>query len=85
LSSGLPSQKPSAAAVPTPSRRSVAATGALQQVHIIDGVPASPPTAAERSAPRRSSSRSSQARGTKACSAALISSAATSAFQTAGR
>lgn len=43
LSNGLPNQYATAAEDETPSRRSVEATGAVQQVHIIDGVLTRPP------------------------------------------
>lgn len=58
-------------------------TGAVQQVHIIDGVLHSPPATALATRPRRLSTRNSHLRGTSDCTAALISSAATSAFHTA--
>jgi hypothetical protein len=67
LSSGLPSQYASAAEVDTPERRRVTATGAVQHVHIIDGVLHSPPATALATRPRRLSSRNSQVRGTSDC------------------
>jgi hypothetical protein len=79
----LPNQYASAAAVDTPDRRNVTATGAVQQVHIIDGVLHSPPAIALAIRPRRLSTRSNHRRGTSDCTAALISNAATSAFHTA--
>jgi hypothetical protein len=69
--------------VGTPLRRRPTATGAVQHVHIIEGRLTSPPKAADATRPGRSSTRSSQSRGTSVRSAALISSAATSALQTA--
>ncbi|WP_197678147.1 hypothetical protein [Brevibacterium siliguriense] len=44
MSSGLPTQQPRAAECRTPKSRRPAATGAAQQVHIIDGIDKTAPT-----------------------------------------
>lgn len=82
-STGLASQWATAADVGTPLRRIVAASGAVHQVHIIDGVLTRPPTMAPPRAVRRFITLSSQRRGSSAWMAALINRAAVRAFQTA--
>ena len=83
MSTGLPSQKARAAGSGTPARRIVTAIGAVQQVHIIPGSEASPPTTEPPSELLRPSSATSQRRGTRTSTAAATTRATTSAFHTA--
>src|SRR5690606_40930470 len=83
FNSGLPIQYASTAGNGTWLRRRLAATGAVQQVHIMNGIAASPPRNDDVAGPRPVSRRGTHAFGTSASISAAMISAATSAFHTA--
>src|SRR6266571_5643746 len=84
LSTGLPSQYASAVLTGTPRRRIPIATGAAQQVHIIDGRDSRPPLTVPATGPASArNSANSRRAGRNASTDAAISSPATSAGQIA--